>query len=461
MCVDFSDLNKACPKDSYPLPRINALIDSTSGCELMSFLDAFQGYNQICLADEDQEKTSFVTDQGIFCYNVMPFDLKNAGATYQRLVNNMFREQIGKNMEVYIDDMLVKSKRKEDHTRDLQACFGILQQFGMKLNRAKCTFGVHGGKFLGFLISQRGIVVNPEKINAILEMKHPRNIREGAVSAVLTREEARGHQPVYYVSKTLQGAEERYPPIEKLAFSLVEAARKLRHYFQLHPVVVLTNYPLKQVLAEPNILGRIVKWAVELSEHGIECRPGPANKAQALADFMVELTGEEKEIEQSLWKLFVDGSSTSQGSGAGVILETSQGERIQYTLRFNFNASNNEVEYEALLAGMKLAQAAGAKYLEACSDSQLVVNQVKGDFEAKEKRTAQYLDLIRTFCQTFKKFELKRIPRSDNEESDQLAKLASSLTIMRNQSITLLTQEHSRRGDKRSFGKHKQTILER
>ncbi|KAL0430731.1 UNVERIFIED_CONTAM: hypothetical protein Sradi_0699100 [Sesamum radiatum] len=91
----------------------------------------------------------------------------------KRLVNNMFREQIGKNMEVYIDDMLVKSKRKEDHTQDLQACFDILQRYGMKLNPAKCTFGVHGGKFLGFMISQRGIEVNPEKINAILEMKPP------------------------------------------------------------------------------------------------------------------------------------------------------------------------------------------------------------------------------------------------------------------------------------------------
>ncbi|KAL0315001.1 UNVERIFIED_CONTAM: Retrovirus-related Pol polyprotein from transposon [Sesamum calycinum] len=115
MCIDFTDLNKACPKDSYPLPCIDALIDSTSGCELMSFLDAFQGYNQIRLAHDDQEKTSFVTDQGIFCYNVMPFDLKNAGATYQRLVNNMFREQIRRNMEVYIDDIMVKSQKKENH----------------------------------------------------------------------------------------------------------------------------------------------------------------------------------------------------------------------------------------------------------------------------------------------------------------------------------------------------------
>ncbi|KAL0319786.1 UNVERIFIED_CONTAM: Pro-Pol polyprotein [Sesamum radiatum] len=392
MCVDFSDLNKVCPKDSYPLPRIDALIDSTSGCELMSFLDAFQGYNQIRLADEDQEKTSFVTDQGIFCYNIMPFGLKNAGATYQRLVNNMFREQISKNMEVYIDDMLVKSKRKEDHTRDLQACFGILQRFGMKLNPAKCTFGVHGGKFLGFMISQRGIDVNPEKINVILEMKPPRNIREvqrltghlAALNRFISRSSDKG-LPFFKVLKKIENFQ--WTP------QCQEAFEKLKGYLTSLPLltkpvegehlylylatsqgavsIVLT----REEAREPNISGRMVKWAVELSEHGIEYRPRPAIKAQALADFMVELTDDEKETHQSWWKLFVDGLSTSQGSGAGVILETPQGERIQYALRFNFNASNNEAEYEALLAGMKLAQAAGAKYLEAYSDSQLVVNQ--------------------------------------------------------------------------------------
>ncbi|KAL0398058.1 UNVERIFIED_CONTAM: Transposon Ty3-G Gag-Pol polyprotein [Sesamum radiatum] len=117
MCVDFTDLNKACPKDSYPLPRIDALIDSTSGCELMSFLDAFQGYNQIRLADEDQEKTSFVTDQGTFCYNVMPFGLKNAGATYQRLVNNMFREQIGKTWKCTLTTCWSRVRERGPHSR--------------------------------------------------------------------------------------------------------------------------------------------------------------------------------------------------------------------------------------------------------------------------------------------------------------------------------------------------------
>ena len=113
MCMDFTDLNKACPKDSYPLPRIDQLVDSTAGHRLLSFMDAFSGYNQIRMDEADQEKTSFVTSQGLFCYKVIPFGLKNAGATYQRLVNHMFRPQIGRNVEVYVDDMLVKVRTKK------------------------------------------------------------------------------------------------------------------------------------------------------------------------------------------------------------------------------------------------------------------------------------------------------------------------------------------------------------
>ena len=109
MCMDFTDLNKAFPKDSYPLPCINQLVDSTAGHKLLSFMDAFSRYNQIRMDKVDQEKTSFVTSQGLFCYKVIPFGLKNARATYQRLVNHMFRPQIGRNVEVYVDDMLVKS----------------------------------------------------------------------------------------------------------------------------------------------------------------------------------------------------------------------------------------------------------------------------------------------------------------------------------------------------------------
>ena len=178
MCIDFIDLNKACPNDSYPLPRIDQLVDSTVGHKLLSFMDAFSRYNQIKMDKADKEKTSFVTSQGLFCYEIMPFGLKNARATYQRLVNHMFRPQIGRNVEVYVDDMLVKSLDEGKHLDDLQETFNTLRQYNMKLNPSKCVFGVASGKFLGFMGSHRGIEANPEKIKAILDMKPLQNVKE-------------------------------------------------------------------------------------------------------------------------------------------------------------------------------------------------------------------------------------------------------------------------------------------
>ena len=122
-CIDFIDINKACPKDNFPLLRIDLIVDATAGHELLSFMDAFSGYNQISMNPDDQEKTSFVTAQGTYCYRVMPFGLKNAGATYQRLVNRMFQKHIGITMEVYIDDMLVKSTTAELHIAHLSRAF--------------------------------------------------------------------------------------------------------------------------------------------------------------------------------------------------------------------------------------------------------------------------------------------------------------------------------------------------
>ena len=178
MCVDFTDLNKACPKDSFPLPRIDQLVDSTAGHKLLTFMDAFSGYNQIRMAEEDQDKTTFITSQGLYCYKVMPFGLKNAGATYQRLVNKMFSQQIGRNMEVYVDDMLVKSKEELTHLDYLKETFTTLKKHQMRLNLGKCVFGVASGKFLRFMVSQRGIEANPEKVRAIINMTSPKTIKE-------------------------------------------------------------------------------------------------------------------------------------------------------------------------------------------------------------------------------------------------------------------------------------------
>ncbi|KAL0411838.1 UNVERIFIED_CONTAM: Pro-Pol polyprotein [Sesamum latifolium] len=178
MFIDFRELNKACPKDFYPLPRINQLVDSTSGCELLSMMDASHGYHQIMLSSKDRKRVSFITSAGTFCYVAMPFRLKNTGATYQRLSGQDLRPQIGRNIEVYVDDMLVKSKEAQDHVADLEEIFSVLREYKLKLNPEKCAFGVQEGRFLGFMVTQRGIEANPSKIKAILDIKAPSNVNE-------------------------------------------------------------------------------------------------------------------------------------------------------------------------------------------------------------------------------------------------------------------------------------------
>jgi len=178
MCVDFTDLNKACPKDSYPLPSIDVLVDSDSGCRMLIFLDAFSGYNQIKMHPRDECKTTFMTETSCYCYTVMPFRLKNAGATYQRLMDRILAPMLGRNVQAYVDDMMVTSQERDQHVADLDELFDTIAKYGLKLNPEKCVFGVEAGKFLGFLLTERGIEANPEKCAAILAMRSPISVKE-------------------------------------------------------------------------------------------------------------------------------------------------------------------------------------------------------------------------------------------------------------------------------------------
>ena len=167
--MDYMDLNDACPKDSIPLPHIDHIVDASAGHGMLSFLDAFSGYHQIPMHPPDAEKTSFITPHGLYYYNVMHFGLKNARATYQRLVTKMFQPLLGSTMEVYIDDMLLKSKQHPNHAAHLQQTFDLLREYGMKLNPSKCAFGVNVDRFLGFMVTQRGIEANPTQLKTILQ----------------------------------------------------------------------------------------------------------------------------------------------------------------------------------------------------------------------------------------------------------------------------------------------------
>jgi hypothetical protein len=170
-------VNKACPKVPYPLPRIDQIVDSTAGCETLSFLDAYSGYHQIKMKESDQLATSFITPFGMYCYTTMPFGLRNAGATYQRCMNHVFREHIGRTVEAYVDDIVVKTRKASDLLSDLEVTFRCMRAKGIKLNPEKCVFGVSRGMLLGFIVSKRGIKANPKKIAAITNMGPIRDLK--------------------------------------------------------------------------------------------------------------------------------------------------------------------------------------------------------------------------------------------------------------------------------------------
>ncbi|RVW31030.1 Retrovirus-related Pol polyprotein from transposon 17.6 [Vitis vinifera] len=403
VCVDYTNLNNACPKDSFPLPRIDQIVDSTSGQGMLSFLDAFSGY-QIPMSPDDEEKTAFITPHGLYCYKVMPFGLKNAGATYQRLMTKIFKPLIGHTVEVYIDDIVVKSKTREQHVLHLQEVFHLLRKYGMKLNPSKCAFGEQEGATtltgklvaLGRFIARFTDELRPFFLairkagahgwtdscqNAFEKIKHcltqppilsspiPKEklymylaVSEWAISAVLFRcPSPKEQKPIYYVSRALADVETRYSKMELTALALRSAAQKLRPYFQAHPVIVLTDQPLRNILHKPDLTGRMLQWAIELSEFGIEFQPRLSMKGQVMADFVLEYSRRPSQhhesSKQEWWTLRVDGASRSSGSGVGLLLQSPTGEHLEQAIRLGFSASNNEAEYEAILSGLDLALA--------------------------------------------------------------------------------------------------------
>ncbi|GAU10607.1 hypothetical protein TSUD_419680 [Trifolium subterraneum] len=450
------------------------------------------------MAEIDKKKTAFMTETGNYYYNVMPFGLKNAGATYQRMMNKVFHNEIGDMLEVYMDDMIVKSEEETDHTVHLKRVFDQARKFNMRFNPEKCTFGVKAGKFLGFYLTERGIEANPDKCRAFFDYPTPKSkksiqtlngmltsmarfvaksaqhalplfkllrkettfewteecegalqhlkralseppvltrpvegeklylylaVASEAISAVLIRETEQGQKPVYFVSRALQGPELRYLQIEKIA--------------------------LAQLLARPDMVGRMLKWSLELAEFDISFESRKALKAQVLADFVAKMTTSTTS-EKNKWTIVVDGSSNSQGSGAGIILENEDGVLIEVSLGLSFPTTNNQAEYEAFLAGLRLAEDMGAEEIRIFTDLQLVASQVSGEYQTKEERLLEYLNLIRAKLAKFKETEVKHVPREHNARADVLSKLASTRRKKSGQSIphsgNINETEHQKNG---------------
>jgi hypothetical protein len=178
MCIAYTDLNKHCPKDPFPLPRIDQVMDSTAGSVLLCFLDCYLGYHQIALHPDDEDKTAFIMPHDIYCYKVMTFGLKNARAMYHKVIQKCLKSQIGKNVEAYVYDVVVKTTKKDQLIADLTETFANLQEFQWKLNPTKCVFGVPSRLLLGFMVGHRGIESNPAKVDTIRKMAKPSNKKE-------------------------------------------------------------------------------------------------------------------------------------------------------------------------------------------------------------------------------------------------------------------------------------------
>ncbi|XP_071694275.1 uncharacterized protein [Rutidosis leptorrhynchoides] len=260
------------------------------------------------------------------------------------------------------------------------------------------------------------------------------SVANEAFGSVLIAERDKIQKPVYFVIKALTGSEVNYAPIEKFVYALILTSRRLRRYFQGHPVHVLTNMLIKQVLTKPEISGRLALWAVELCAYQISYLPHSAVKGQVLVDYLTEMTRELEVINKrtvlkpvvgETWDFFTDGASCAEGAGAGLVLASPSGEEHTYALRFNFDVTNNEAEYEALLAGVNIARKMSITKLRAFTDSQLVANQFNDSFEAHDSSMQKYLQLLKELAEHFEHFELSQVPRSQNKKADALSKLAA------------------------------------
>jgi hypothetical protein len=301
MCIDFTSLNKACPKDNFPLPRIDKIVNSAAECEVMSLLDCFSGYHQIYMKEEDKASTSFITPFNMYCFIKMPEGLKNAGSTFSRITKTVLESQIDGNIFTYVDDIVVASKSKEDHLADLAETFANMRDARLRLNHEKCVFGVRQGKILGYLVSHRGIEANPTKFQAIINMTPPQSARDvqrltGRLAA-LNRFISKSAERSLPFLKTLRGAKNfAWGPEQAAAFaSLKQHLSELAILTSPNPSLPLLLY----VAASPHAVSAAL--VQEQDREGTTRQCPVYYVSEVLTTSKCNMTELEKSLTQSLW----------------------------------------------------------------------------------------------------------------------------------------------------------------
>ncbi|PKI58267.1 hypothetical protein CRG98_021349, partial [Punica granatum] len=464
VCIDYQDLNRASPKDNFPLPHIDVLVDNIACHTQFSFMDDFSGYNQIQMAEEDKIKMTFITMRGTFCYKVMPFGLKNARGTYQRAMVTLFHDVMHKEIE-----------------------------YKLRLNSAKYTFGVKSGKLLGFVVSEKGIEVDPDKVKAIMELPPPSTMHEVRSSLGLLN----------YIAHFIANLTDKCQPLFRLlcknaavkwddecqkAFDTVKAylvqppvlvppspdrplilylivrrqsigcmlgqkddsshvTQRLRQYTLYHTVRLLSKSdPLKYLLDSPSSMRNIAKWRCQLTKYDIEYVSCTSVKGQAITNYLAEFPIDDDTLfnsdfpdegilqvndeEEDLgWKVYFDGAVNSTGSGIGAVLISPEGRHFPVAAKINFPCTNNIAEYEACILGLQIAIDLKVKELEVFGDLMLTIFQTLKQWKTKDPKLVSYHEYLEELTKNFDNVSFTYTPRTKNQFADALATLASMVCI--------------------------------
>ncbi|GJZ97629.1 reverse transcriptase domain-containing protein [Tanacetum coccineum] len=424
MSVDFTDVNKACPQDCYPLLEIDWKIESLCGYPFKCFLDAYKGYHQIQMAESDEEKTAFHTCQRVYCYTKMPFGLKNADATYQRLVDKAFDSQVSRNMEVYVDDLVIKSHTEAEMLRDIGETFRTLRKINMKLNPKKCTFGAVEGMFLGYTITPEGIKSCPDKTKAVLQLPSPQTIKEvqslsgklASLNRFLSKSVKKSLPLFKTLKRCIKKSDFRWTPEAEQAF------KQLKQHLSELPLLVAPK-PKEELIVYLSASYGAVS-TVLMTERGT---------VQTLVYFISHaLQG--SELNYTPMEKLV----RSLVFAAKRLRRNFQAHPIAFT------ASNNGAEYEALIAGLCIAAQMGIENVQVNVDSKLVASQVLGTYVAKEENMIKYLEKVKGLVSGFANIFVSQVPHNKNKKADALSKIAStSFAHLSKQVLVEVLQEKS------------------
>ncbi|GJU26846.1 reverse transcriptase domain-containing protein [Tanacetum coccineum] len=383
--------------------------------------EAGTSHQNLKMAESNEEKMAFHTSQGVYCYTKMPFGLKNAGATYQRLVDRAFDSQVGRNMEVYVYDLVIKSHTEAEMLRDIGETIRKLRKINVKLNPKKCTFGAVEGIFLGYMITPEGIKLCPDKTEVVLQLPSPRTIKEvqslNEKLASLNRFLWKSAEKSLLLFKTLKRC------IKKSHFRWTPEAEKmfkqLKHHLSELPVLVAPKLKAELIIYLSAFYGAVS--AVLMTERGTVQTPvyfinhalqGPELNYTPMEKLVLSLGGYKK------WSVMLEEHNITYRPRTSV--------KGQILADFLFTASNNEAEYEALIAGLRIAAPMGVQNVQVNMDSKLVANQVLGTYVAKEENMIKYLEKVKGLVSGFANFSISQVPRNKNKKANAPSKIAST-----------------------------------